>query len=113
MEAVEERPLFKVDKKRGVARLPVNPFGRFRLGAAVFPAKSTNAMRLLVHIPKDYRDRPYEVFARQLFEEQEVGRVTWRLAQPEKKKKGRSSTRAKAAVRSAERSDRSRRGRRA
>jgi serine protease len=82
MEAVEERPQFTIDKKRRVAVLPVNPFGRFRLGEMAFPAKSTNPMRLLVHVPEAYRDRPYEVFARQLFEGQEVGRVTWRLARP-------------------------------
>jgi serine protease len=87
MDVLEERPEFKVDKKRGVAVLPVNPFGRFRLGEIVFPAKSANPMRLLVHIPENYRDRPYEVFARQLFEGQEVGRVTWRLARPEKREK--------------------------
>jgi serine protease len=87
MDVVEERPEFKVDKKRRVALLPVNPFGRFRLGEAMFPAKSTNPMRLLVHIPEAYRDRPYEVSARQLFEGQEVGRVTWRLVRPERTKR--------------------------
>lgn len=87
MDVVAERPEFKVDKKRRVARLPVNPFGRFRLGEVVFPANSTNPMRLLVHIPEAFRDQSYEVFARQLFEGQEVGRVTWRLTRPEKKRK--------------------------
>jgi serine protease len=69
--------------------LKVNPTGRFRLGEAVFAAKSTNPMRLLAHIPEPERTRPYEVFARQLFEGQEVGRVTWRLAQLKKERRPR------------------------
>ena len=44
-------------------------------------------MRLLVHIPKKYRSRTYDIAVCQLFKGQEVGRVTWRLA-PRKKKKG-------------------------
>jgi hypothetical protein len=91
VEALEERPEFKVDKRRRVAILPANPFGRFALGESVFPAKSTNPMRLLVHVPEEARDRPFEVFARQLFEGQEVGRVTWRLARQEKKRRRRPS----------------------
>jgi serine protease len=87
MDVVEERPGFKVDKKRRVALLPVNPFGRFRLGESVFPAKSTNPMRLLVQIPEAFRDRPYEVSARQLFEGQDVGSRHGRLVRPEKKKR--------------------------
>jgi hypothetical protein len=51
--------------------------------------RARNPMRLLVQIPEAYRDRPYEVFARQLFERQEVGRVTWRLSRPPKRSRRR------------------------
>ena len=36
-------------------------------------------MRLLVAIPIGLRERPYQIYARELFENAEVGRVTWRL----------------------------------
>jgi serine protease len=36
-------------------------------------------LRLLVHVPRPYRNRTYEVFVRQLHHGNEVGRVTWRL----------------------------------
>jgi hypothetical protein len=36
-------------------------------------------MRLLVNLPREMRNYQFEIFARQLFESEEVGRVTWRL----------------------------------
>jgi hypothetical protein len=36
-------------------------------------------MRLLVHIPKQHRKRSYQIAVRQLWKDEEVGRVTWRL----------------------------------
>jgi serine protease len=80
MDAMRERsPFVVVDEAREVGRLPVNPQGRRLLGEAIFPAASRAAMRLLVHIPRAHRRRPYDVYVRQLWEGQEVGRVTWRL----------------------------------
>jgi hypothetical protein len=52
----------------------------------VFAAKSKARLRLLAQIPKEARKRPYEVFVRQTFEGQEVGRVTWRLSPGAKRK---------------------------
>ena len=60
-------------------RLPVTPHGRERFGPLELPAKSRTQMRLLVQIPMALREKPYQVHARQLFEGEEVGRVTWRL----------------------------------
>jgi hypothetical protein len=34
---------------------------------------------MLVHVPEQHRDRPYEVAIRQLYAGREVGRITWRL----------------------------------
>jgi subtilase family protein len=73
----------KIDKKRGVALIPINPQGRTRFGDVLFPAKSRTALRLLVQIPEEYRKQTYQVMARQLWEGEEVGRVTWQL-QPER-----------------------------
>ena len=73
-------PHAEIDKKNGVARLPVRPAGRFALPPIPFPAKSRARMRLLAAIPKELRGNRYQVAVRQVWEEQEVGRVTWLLA---------------------------------
>jgi hypothetical protein len=41
-------------------------------------------MRLLVNVPQEMRKHQFEIFARQWFENEEVGRVTWRLVPPRK-----------------------------
>lgn len=69
----------KVDRARGVALIPLLAQGRTRFGEILFPAKSRTALRLLVHIPEEMRDGIYQIVARQLFEREEVGRVTWHL----------------------------------
>ena len=68
-----------MDAKRGAAILPVNPHGRTRFGEVAFAAKSRSALRLLVHIPEKDRKRTYQVAVRQIWEGEEVGRVTWQL----------------------------------
>lgn len=76
-------PLVRVDNKRGTARLPINPHGRQSLGEIYFPAKSRTGLRLLVQIPEESRKNQYQVYVRQLYREEEVGRITWRLVPPE------------------------------
>lgn len=83
----EQTPSIKVDEKRRMAWMQVNPHGRRILGEALFPAKSRTKLRLLVHIPKELRQTEYEVYVRQLCEEEEVGRVTWRLAPRDREKR--------------------------
>jgi hypothetical protein len=78
-------PYLEIDKERYVARVPLKPYGRMTFREALFPARSRNRLRLLVHIPEELREKEYEVFVRQLFKEEEVGRVTWRLV-PEVRK---------------------------
>jgi hypothetical protein len=68
-----------IDKERGVAVVPVNPHGKMRFGDVVFPARSRTELRLLVHIPDEYREQTYRIAVRQLWEGHEVGRVTWQL----------------------------------
>jgi len=80
-------PLIKVDKKRRLARVPVNPHGEFELDEILFPAKSRAQLNLLVHIPEEARKNQYEVFVRQLYKGEELGRVTWRLVPPKREEK--------------------------
>jgi hypothetical protein len=69
----------RVDRKRGAAFIPINPYGRMYFGDVIFPAKSRTALRLLVHIPKEHRKGKYKIAVRQLWKGEEVGRVTWLL----------------------------------
>ena len=69
-----------IDLKHKIARVPMRPSGDYRLPAVLFPARSRTRMRLLAAIPKDLRDARYQLAVRQLWEDQEVGRVTWILA---------------------------------
>jgi hypothetical protein len=40
---------------------------------------SRTAMRLLIQISKEHRDRAYQVLVKQLWNQEEMGRVTWEL----------------------------------
>ncbi|MDQ1814260.1 S8 family serine peptidase [Massilia sp. CCM 9210] len=68
-----------IDQERGVARIAVNPNRRTNFGDVLFPAKSRMAFRLLIRIPEENRDQTFQVFVRQVWQQQEVGRVTWQL----------------------------------
>lgn len=81
LDAMQARlPSVFRDEERQTGLLPVHPHGRSLLGEALFEAGSQDELQLLVHIPENLRAYAYEVFARQLFEGEEVGRITWRLA---------------------------------
>jgi hypothetical protein len=69
-----------VGGRRDIARLRLPAPGKYTLPEVVLPARSRTAMRLLVLIPEELRKNAYEIAVRQLFEKEEVGRVTWRLA---------------------------------
>ncbi len=82
---LQARPVpVKGAKNRRVVHVPVNPSGRTTFVDITFPAKARIPMRLLVNVPKELRKYGFEIFARQLHEKEEVGRVTWRLALPRK-----------------------------
>jgi hypothetical protein len=76
---VGDLPLVDVDKERQTGQVPIGPHGRTTLPPVVFPAKSRSRCRLLVHVPREYRERDYEVYVSQLYKGFEVGRVTWRI----------------------------------
>ena len=61
------------------------PDGAYAFDELLFPAKARFAMRLIVRLPKGARRVPCEVYARQLYAREEVGRVTWRLVPPAKR----------------------------
>jgi hypothetical protein len=79
----EELEGVEAPEGEAVAYIPMNPHGRRLLDAISFPAKSRTEMRLLVHVPEADRENSYQVAVRQLFEKDEVGRVTWQLSPPE------------------------------
>jgi len=87
----EKTPFVNIDKKSSRAYMPMNPFGRRLLGEAVFPARARNQLRLLVHIPEEFRNNEYEVAVRQMYKGDEVGRVTWRLAPGKRRKPGKQA----------------------
>lgn len=74
----------KDSEKLGVLQLPINPYGANRFKDSIFPAKLQADIRILVDIPQEERGNVYEIFARQLYHDEEVGRVTWRLVPPER-----------------------------
>lgn len=65
-----------------VAIVSVSAHGRNRFDDLQLAANATFRCRLLAAIPEDLRKESFEVYARQLYEDREVGRVTWRLAPP-------------------------------
>jgi serine protease len=70
----------KLDRKRSTVRIPLSPHGVYKWGRALLNAGARIPVRLLVSIPKAQRNAAYEVYVRQLYERQEVGRITWRFA---------------------------------
>ena len=65
------------DGKTG--QVPLSPHGRTTLPSMLFPEKSRSQCRLLVDVPRRFRGHDHEVYASQLYEGFEVGRVTWRI----------------------------------
>lgn len=63
-----------------VLKLPAR--GRTRFEALALGADAAFPSRLLVAVPEQARRHSFQVYARQLYEGQEVGRVTWVLAPP-------------------------------
>jgi hypothetical protein len=72
------RPL-RTDPNGDTVFVAINAFGRTRFGDIDVPARARIGMRLLVQIPKHVRNYHFNIFARQLFQNEEVGRAAWRL----------------------------------
>jgi len=71
-------PAWREDERHG-RMVRVSPRGRSVVGQGLFPADSRTALRLLVHVPEEFGEERYNVYVSQIFEDLEVGRVTWRL----------------------------------
>ena len=69
----------EVDEKRQTGQVPIGPHGRTTLRPLLFQAKSRSRCRLLLDVPRESRERDYEVYVSQLYDGLEVGRVTWRI----------------------------------
>lgn len=63
-------------------RVPINPHGVNQFLEVPFPSELRAKMRLSVEIPEELRKGVFEIYARQLYQGEEVGRVTWLLAPP-------------------------------
>src|SRR4029077_4495010 len=77
---LEAPPLYAdsvLPQKRGgsVLWLTLNPHGRTTLPETLFLSASKPRLRLLVHIPGSGSKNGYRVFVRQLFENEEIGRI--------------------------------------
>jgi subtilase family protein len=95
IEAMQEHTRYvEVDCEKKTGLLPLNPYGRQALGEILFPAKSRTQLRLLAQIPGGCQVNEYEVSVSQLYENEEVGRVTWRLA-PRDRRDQRTKARGK------------------
>lgn len=83
---VERTPYLRVDHQRNMALLPINPYGIHLLHEGLFPEKLRAECRLLIQLPEKNDKSNYELYIRQLYKEEEVGRVTWRLVPSDKSK---------------------------
>ena len=79
-DSMLDRMAAEFDERRTTVRIALNPYGLRSLGAMLFTAKSLTKLRLQVHIPHERRKMPYEVFVRHMYQNREVGRITWRLS---------------------------------
>ncbi len=60
-------------------RIPLQVSCPQPIGAIEFPTKTAAASHLLVYLPAERHNQPFEVAVRQMYEGQEVGRITWKL----------------------------------
>jgi hypothetical protein len=69
----------RFDEKRKVWMVPAKASGRMLVVDGLLPAKARVRLTLRVHVPEQHRAGAYPVAARQLFDGEEMGRVTWML----------------------------------
>jgi hypothetical protein len=85
-EIDKNRKFILVDQKKKLHLFPVNPNGITKLEEVEFPADSISNLKLYVYIPEKYEKQHYTIAVRQMLEGNEIGRVTWRLVPPVKRK---------------------------
>ena len=61
-------------------RLPLHPHRTHHLGEIELPANTAAASHMLVHVPAERHVRPHKVVIRQLYQEREVGRISWLIS---------------------------------
>ncbi len=71
-------PIEMEKKTKGLA-IRLNPHGRSKTQEIMFPCEFRSRCRLLVDVPERFRKDYGEVSIRQYSQNQEVGRMTWRL----------------------------------
>jgi serine protease len=76
-------PNLEHDREKGLARIRVNPYGPYRFRDTVFPKDLHEPLELIIDLPEGQYDKPYQLFVRQLYQGEEVGRVTWQLTPPD------------------------------
>lgn len=67
------------------ALLPLPPRGRLELGSTFFPAGAQIPLRLAVHLPTKARRHAFQLGARQLYKDVQVGRINWTLEAPHRR----------------------------
>jgi hypothetical protein len=78
-----ESPYHWKSKNLGLTRIRLNPSGRNALNPVFMPAEARMKFRLNVHLPSEPNIQGfYECSVRQLYQEREMGRVTWRIKSP-------------------------------
>jgi hypothetical protein len=60
--------------------LPLERQGVSRFNEIPFPAGSVNPLKLIAAFPQQPAEGTYDIYARQLYQGQEIGRITWQLA---------------------------------
>ena len=69
----------KLDEQRGRAWAKLPPTGKVAFGPGLLQVKARHNLRLLVRLPEAARKQTWRAYARQLYEREEVGRITWQL----------------------------------
>ena len=76
-EELEDEAADRDERRR--LRIALHPNGRQPLARIHLPAATAAASHMLVHIPTARHQKPHRVVIRQLYEDREVGRITWLL----------------------------------
>jgi hypothetical protein len=67
----------------GNIMIPINIHGKFVIGDALFHKQVKIPLKILLYIPEKKHISTYTIYVRQLFEGDEVGRITWQLSKIE------------------------------
>jgi hypothetical protein len=78
--------VIKYKFRKGYFPCNIKYSGKHLLHSIELNAKSKAQLRLMIFIPEKYKKGEYTIAVRQLWEKQEVGRISWKIVSPEKKK---------------------------